>query len=435
MKPDQIFLITAQGWFDLSNGQCRPVEPWSETRGTAMAVVDFADSQTGVQPSQGKAEYASALIEKSVRDEGSVEGPLQVFVHAQEKLADSTQTFYTAVPLDQWQEIEAWSGRQEDHCLVVPVAALLDSNTLPEHVQVLRVGGQLHAFTRDEGRMLYANAMALGQDEHDLQAQLRNLISQLKAAGWKGNAIGFRWGCALTDSLDRERTLLGLGDKSQGGDLNARLLPHESLRNTAGNTVSSALPSLLENIKTQALAASTPARLAWLSERYVVPLAATIGVVALGLAGFAMLSQQSISSERQAAQSLQGEIEQLRERANRAASLNANASLDNQPVEFARQLGYAAIYDPVRMLGSVRQAAGRSIRIQRLQLFKANHLSKPQFRVDGVVAGGSNQELSRFLGALRSHGWSAESIAPNDSSIGAFAYILQPLPANGQQGS
>ncbi len=91
-----------------------------------------------------------------------------------------------------------------------------------------------------------------------------------------------------------------------------------------------------------------------------------------------------------------------------------------------RQLGFAAVHDPIQMLATVRQAARPGVRVQRVQLIKTDSQAKPRFRVDGVVDGPANQELRRFLAELLAQGWQAESVSPNDGSSGAFAYLLKP---------
>lgn len=425
MKPQQIILIGSQGWFDLVDGQCVERKPWADVNGPALVVVDFPDSQTGVQASPGKPEYAAAQIEKSVRAEGSIEGPLHVIVHRQVTHEKSCLTLYTAISLEQWQEYQSWAKRQSDHCLLVPVAGLLGAQPADEHVHVLRMGSQLHALYAHGNRLHYASAATLGRDAGSRQAQMRTMLSLLRANGWDGVAKGFRWGCALTDDLDAERQLLGLGDQTQGGTMNARLLPHESFKQ-AGQALMSALPDMLTGLPSKAMAAPLPARLAWLSEKYVLPLAAMLAVIAIGLGGFALLAERMIRDEQQVLAGMQGESTALRDRVTQANRLQASG-MNDETVNFARQLGYAAMFDPVRMLGNVRRAAGPAIRIQRLQLTRTTQRSEPQFRIDGVVSNGSNEELSRFLGELRGQGWKAESATPSDSSIGAFAYILQPI--------
>lgn len=427
MKAEQILLVTSQGWSCLAQGELRPVAPWPDLKGSAIVVVDFTDAQVGVQSSKGKAEYAAAQIEKAVREEGAVEGPLKVFVHKQVRHTDSSQSLYTAVALEDWQQFETWSSRQPDHCLVVPVVALLAAAGVGDKIRMLRIGQNLHAYAESDNRLHFATAAALGSDATDFVAPVRTVLAQLRASGWKAsNEV--RWGAALADDLTAEQDLL-----TQLGALGAtegKLLAHESYRAGTGKAAS-ALPGLLDALDARSLTASFLQRMAWLSERYVMPLMALVAVVTLGLGAFSLYAEQLIARERQSIDSLQGEIGQLRARVEKVTAAQA-ASVEGGDLAFARQLGFAATHDPIRMLTTVRRAAGSTVRVQRVQLAKIDQSNKARFRVDGVVANGSSAELSRFLGELRVQGWQAESTTPADGTAGAFAYFLRPVAPGGK---
>lgn len=427
MKPEQILLVSQQGWFRFAAGEMREIAPWPELTGAAVVVIDFADSQVGIQSTKGKPEYAAAQIEKVVRAEGAVEGPIQVFVHKQMRHADSCQTLYTAVALDDWQRHQDWAQRQRDHCMVVPLVAMLTTGSgKDEPLRMVRTGQQIHAYGESDNKMHYATAAAIGTDATDYLAPVRTMMAQLRASGWR-SAAGVRWGAVRTDDAGTEQTLLAR--LAELGGLEARLLPHESFR-TEGGKAASVLPGLLASMPVRGFVASGLQRLAWLSEGYVMPLAAMVAVVALGLGGLAVYAEQSAVQERQAVRALNDEMEPLRTRV-AAATAAGGTGVESADLAFARQLGFAATHDPVRMLTTVRQAAGTGVRIQRVQLAKADQASKARFRIDGVVANGSSVELSRFLGALRAQGWEAESTTPNDGSVGAFAYHLRRVASGG----
>ena len=423
MKPDQIILVCAQGWFQLAQGQCRELQPWADVKGPALVVVEFAQSQIGVQACKGKAEYAAAIIEKAVRAEGAVDGPLQVFVHRQIRHTDSSVVLYTAIPLELWQQFQTWSQQQPDHCLIVPLAGLFQGPAADEQLQVLHLGSQLHAFSAAGGKMHYAGATAIGSEPADLHAPLRTVVMQLKASGWTGAPKGVCWGGVLSDDLDVERGLLGR--LAEAGLNDVRLMPHESFLNGEA-TCASVLPNLLDAMDSNAIQAPWLGRMAWLSERYVVPLAALIAVMTVGLGAFAFFSNHLITQEQTTLQALQDETEQLRQRVSRVGQASASA-LDPEAASFVRQLGFAAVHDPIQMLATVRQAARPGVRVQRVQLVRTDSQAKPRFRVDGVVDGPANRELRRFLAELQTQGWQAESVSPNDGSPGAFAYLLKPV--------
>lgn len=424
MNPDQIILASPQGWFQLKEGSCLPIQPWSGLDGSALVVVDFEQSQSGVQACKGKAEYAASLIEKTVRTEGLVEGPLQVFIHRQIRHTDSTLALYTAVPLDAWQQLQTWAEGQRDHCLIVPLASLLPAMATEGRVHVLRSGTQLHAYSESEGKMHYAGATALGTDVADMQAPLRALMAQLRASAGGEAGQGVLWSSTLTDDLAAEQALASRLAELSSQEV--RLVPHVTLRGESTDRKSSALPHLIGAAGQKAVQASGLAKLAWMSESYVLPLAAMIAVVAVGLGGFAVFSHQLAQQETQVATSMQGEMAGLRQRASLVSQAAPAPELEPS-LALTRQLGHAAIYDPIQMLHTIRRAAGAAVRVQNVQLVKADATHKARFRVDGVVIDGRNEELSRFLSELKLEGWQAEPANPGDGSVGAFAYHLKPV--------
>ena len=424
MNPDQIILVSPQGWFQLKEGNCLPFLAWSGLKGSALVVVDFEQSQSGVQACKGKAEYAAALIEKNVRTEGLVEGPLQVFIHKQIRHTDSTLALYTAVPLDTWQQLQAWAEGQRDHCLIVPLTGLLPAMATEGRVHVLRSGTQLHAYSESEGKMHYAGATALGTDVADMQAPLRALMAQLRASAGGEAGKGVLWSSTLTDDVAAEQALAGRLAEMSSQEV--KLVPHDTLRGETTDRKSSALPHLIGAAGQKAVQSSGLAKLAWMSESYVLPLAAMIAVVAVGLGGFAFSSHQLAQQETQVAASMQGEMEGLRQRATLVNQAAPPTELDAS-MALTRQLGHAAIYDPIQMLNTIRRAAGTAVRVQNVQLVKADATTKARFRVDGVVIDGRNEELSRFLSELKLEGWQAEPANPGDGSVGAFAYHLKPV--------
>jgi hypothetical protein len=425
MKTDQIVLVSNQGWFRFFEVQSQSIKPWSDIQGPALVVVDFYESQVGIQACKGKADYAAAQIEKQVRSEGSIEGPLHVFVHRQVRHAESSLALYTAVSLEFWQGFQTWSNRQADHCLVMPLAALLSRGVTEDQLLVLRVGSQLHGFSAYNNKMFYAGATALGNETSDLFAPLKTLLNQLRASGWKGSSKSVRWASVFSDDLDDDRALLER--LATAGLVEAKLLEHESLRSETSPRSGTALPQLLEQTSASSLHAPLMPRLAWLSEAYVLPVAAMITVVSIGLGALAFFTQKAVDSQVQAAQAVAGEVQTLRQRVAAATPSENSPKMAPAAVEFVKQLGFAAVNDPVRMLSTVRRAAGASVRVQRLQLSRKDQSAPPHFRVDGVVIDGSNEGLRRFLSELRMQGWQADSVQPNDSAPGAFAYALEPV--------
>lgn len=133
MKPEQILIISGGHWHLLRDGNTVDIEPWSVVTSPTVVFFSLEKSQTGLLSSKGKANYAGALIEKEIRSSGAIDGSVKVFVHMARGQGESVQALYTAVSLDAWQELQNWSGRQNDHCILIPAASLLctDSKNAP----------------------------------------------------------------------------------------------------------------------------------------------------------------------------------------------------------------------------------------------------------------------------------------------------------------
>lgn len=423
MKADQIIFISQQGWTRLAGGQASAMEPWSDIKGSALVVFDLAESELGIRTAKGQAEFAAAQIEKSLRLGGTLDGPLKVLIHRQIRYADGSQALYTALPLEVWQQLQTWCHRQPDHCLAVPVGGLLAGKKGVEHAKILRVGSQFHAFAATKSDMYYASSAALGSEAVNFAAPVRTLFEQLKSAGWAGSAKAVGWGALLCEDVSLERSTAATLLKNQGSQ--ADFLSHEMFVQTDSAKIFSVLSGELGAAEVKVIEAPWLSKMAWLSEVNMMPLTAMVAAMALGLGAYTLFAQYNSALEAKVAQTLKTEVETLRQRVavvNQVGVVGPESEAD----AFLRQIGFSASHNPVDMLAIVRLAAGSQVRIQRLQLVKPDQLAKPQFRVDGVVADGSNATLSRFLGELKAQGWQPEAMSPSDSSVGAFAYLLKP---------
>lgn len=423
MKSSQVLFVSPQGWMQFNDGRGIALKPYPRLDAPTVVVVDFEQSQSGVQATKGKAVHAAAQIEKSVRTEGQLEGPLQVFVHQQVRHVDSALSFYTAVPLDSWQMLQSWAKGQRDHCLLVPVGGLLVGATLDRHVHIFRSGMHLRAYSQLGGKLHYAEATGLGESESDMQMLLRALVSQLQSSMGSDAIDGFLWSSAFSADAGSDQALASMLAEVSGKSV--KLLPHESLRCEQVGRGFTALPHLISAAGQGAAQAPTLSRLAWLSEAYVLPLSMVVGVSALGLAGFAFMAHKQADTEMLADTAARSEMEVLHQRAV-AANQVLSTDASTPATSLVRDLGRAAIYDPVHLLATVRVAAGPSLRIKGLQLVKADNENPARFRIQGVVEDGRNDELSRFLSELGQEGWLFTPTNPADGSLGAFAYDLTP---------
>lgn len=423
MKSSQVLFVSAQGWMQFNDGRGIASKAYPRLEAPSVVVVDFEQCQSGVLATKGKASHAAAQIEKLVRTEGQLEGPLKVFVHRQVRHVDSALSFYTAVPLDSWQTLQSWAKEQKDHCLLVPVAGLLAGAASGRYAHVLRSGLHLRAYIELGGKLHFVEASGLGESEADMQSSLRALVSQMLTSVGQDVIDGFYWSSAFSSDAASDQSLASMLVEISGK--NVKLMPHESLRGEQVGRGSTALPHLISAAGLGATQSSTLSRLAWLSESYVLPLSVVVGVCALGLAGFAFLAHKQAEAQASADTAVRSEAESLRQRAVLASQV-PQTDASSPAISLVKDLGHAAIYDPVRLLATLRGAAGSELRIKGLQFVKADSEHPARFRVEGVVADGRNDELSRFLSELGQEGWLFTPTNPSDGALGAFAYHLSP---------
>lgn len=426
MRTEQIIFVSAAGWQRFTGDGCIEQLPaWPKLQEAALVVLDLPEAVVGLQSCKGKAQFAAAQIEKTLRDQGAIDGESQVLLHRQLTRGDMTQVFYTAVASSVWQEYRAWADQQKDHCLLIALAALLPIQARAADAVVLRSGPHLLGYAERDGQLLFASAMAFGEQPDDFTVPAASLIAQLQPNPLKeSQPWRLCWAAVWALSEQSEQRLvnaLGLAETTQ-----VRLLAQRSYVDAAGQVEKvSALPTLLHGLPMQAIAAPALARLAWLTDRSLPWLTAAILALAVVFGGGAGWLQSQLHAQTRNLDELQLQVQVLRSQISSAQSMEAPLSNNEERLQLARHIGYAVRYNPMEMLNVIQEIAGDTIRIQRLQLTRENASNPARFRVDGVVEQGSSERLSQFLAALQARGWQAKAEAPFDGSIGAFAYYLQ----------
>ncbi len=422
MSIDNILLVTRDGWRQLSGGAVSDVAPWPVLDAPAIVVTDFEEAPMGsYRFDGGKPAYAAALVEKRARAEGLTDGAAHVVVHRVVSVRGGLQTFHTVVPLEFWQRMLQWSAQQHDHCIVLPLGALLAAGVGPGRARMLRAGRTLHFFGESKAGLHYQSTNAMGRGTDDLQAAVRVLSGQSRAGIANGITHPVEWGSlwAAMAGEDAQTALqwTALSD-----------IPAEPLPAAAAGAGASVLPALVRRAGVRAAVNPPVARMAWWSERLVAGVATLTGVLAVGLAGLGMVVQGEAQATRANAAETRREAAALEARI--AAVNKAEAPQDFAPVaDMARKLGDGARYDPVAMLALLRDSAAPGTRILRVRFDSgASGSVAPGFQVDGVADSGGVGAIGRLLTSLRAAGWTAQPVNALDAAPGAFSYRLTAVP-------
>lgn len=420
MTPDKLLLITRDGWYSLADGYLSQIPAWSKVDGSVLLVTDFDEAPVGVLRFEGKPAYAAAMVEKHVRDEGLTDGATHIVLHRTVSVPDGCLALYTAVPLELWQRLQQWTRQQTDHCLLVTMASLLVAGLKPGEARVLRAGNLLHLVGFGDAGVFYASAVGYGSE--DFQGATRILAAQSRVELGRDIKGPVQWACALGGDMATENTYAEAFAAATG--IACVILTHAPLITGRKAQVVSALPALCARLTFRSIEGPLLARLAWLSEGAIAPLAGATAIVGLALLGLGMLVQNQSGVEDRLGKQLLGQVGVLEGRIAAANLVDAPASF--APVaEFARQLGDGATYDPVAMLKLMRQAAGNTIRIQRIKLESgANANTKRTYRIDGVSEKGGLDAVKNLLAQTQRAGWRADPLEPAEQAAGAFSYRL-----------
>lgn len=425
MSTDNLLLVTRDGWRHLSGGSWADVAPWPTLSQPTLVVTDFEDAALGsYRFDGGRRAYAAALVEKRARTEGLTDGAAHVILHRVQAQSGGLQTFHSVVPLELWQRTQQWAAQQRDHCIVLPLGGLLAAGVGVGDARVLRAGRALHCFGQTKAGLHYHSVNAMGRTGDDLLSAVRALAGLARADIAKGIVHPVEFGSLWAVDPALETELVTHWSAQTGGG--AAALPVEP----AGTAVT-ALPGLVERAGVGAAVNPPLARMAWWSERLVPGVATAVGVLALALGGFGLYVKGQARAEHDSAADGRREATALEARI--AATNVAEIPQTFAPVaQLARTLGDGARYDPVAMLGLLRDVAGPGVRIQRLRLdppaVGASGLGERSFQVDGVAEAGSVGAISRLLAALRDAGWTAQPVNAADAAAGAFSYRLTATP-------
>ncbi len=474
MKPDQILIVTKTSWLLIKNDHCSEILPWSALQGSTVVYFDFANAQSGVLSFRGKATYATAMVEKEVRTTGIVEGELKVFIHQTKSHVDSVEAFYTAVMLNSWQELQSWATRQVDHCLLVPLTSLLirrnrssqsiiagssdtvmdsrqgasepestfysegkrsdstnsrlgadgqksKSNSKTSAVSAFLLEKQIFIYSEYDDSLHFAQVTMLGEGSGDIGVISRSLGDQLPVQSWINKNERIEWMVIRSTDLDSElATAHAVGNALH---LKVQVIKPRQYHLDTKDSLSSSLYQLTRQFFVRNFSVPGLSKLAWLSESFVMPIAAVTAVACLVVGGIGVYVKTKVSDQALSNIQAKANAETLTQRANAVAGLGVSI-VEDPELSFAAQLSNAALFDPARMLTLLRASAGEQIRIQRVQFVKSAGVST--YRVEGTVSAGANQELAQFLAGLRTQGWDAQVVQSTSANIGSFSYILRP---------
>jgi len=434
MKSDMM-LVDGDQWrlFNLQ-AQCDVVKPFPRLESPARLLVHFGDAFTGLLRFEGQTKFARALIERQVRREGWIEGPSHIVIHRLFKTSGGGQAFYTAIPLDTWQQLLDWVRRQRDHCLVYPTGALLADVNMNQG-RILRLGRRLLMFARDKHGLVFEDVYSATTGMDDLQLAAQTLganIAELDRQADRQNRHRYEWLTAAEEDDDAIDTAI-MDTLQQAGDVKIdRVMPRRfrTRQDSSGQdslnqgALSSALPLALNRLGARESSNTGVEKVAWWSESMAPAVMTTIGVLAIGIGVAGTFAHQLAKGEWAQSETLMSDVRDKRTTIQQVQFDDYSNDL-TELANFATRLNQGAPYTPTQVLDSVRSAAVRGLTIYRVHL-ESSRRSGYQLRVDGVSDGANSDAVRIFLSTLRGHGWRPVPLEPSASEPGSFSYRLEP---------
>ena len=419
-KTSNLIFVTRDGWQSLADGVVSDVPAWLKLNQPSVVITDFEEASIGCYRFDGgKAAYALPMIEKRARTEGLTDGAAHVIAHRVLSLHGGFQSFHSIVALDYWQRVQQWATEQKQHCLLVPLGALLCTRVSARQARVLCMGRTLHCFGQNDAGLFHATANAIGQGPEEMLAAVRVLTFSCAKELSLGVEGPVNW-VALLNRPELDQAMVAQWNET------APVLAQMAGSHQAGNSRSPAGPDLtglLKHLEFNAAVNPLLDRAAWWSERYVHGVAGGAALVAAALLAVGLWAQAQSQVQRASANRAGNELALLESRIQAASQLKPPESFT--PIsDFVGRLGQGQRYNPIPVLATLKRAAGADMRIQRLRLESSPVDRQNTFRVDGVVGAAGTAAVSRFVSELRFAGWTVSALEPADTVPGAFSYRL-----------
>lgn len=421
MSTEHIYRVTNAGWLHCHGHQVEDVPAWPRLTHTALVVLDLDDVFTDVWRFEGKADYASALVEKRVRTQGLVEGAAHIVVHRLVKMPGGFQVYFTAISLELWQRCTQWAQEQADHCLVMTAGGLLCHGVSSGHARLMLSQRRLMSFAQTEEGMVFGSTQALGSGISAMASAAQVLTANQGALLARLGAEAVEWGTMWTTNPADIDTCHAAVRNVLGGA--PGVMPTTELA-MGGERVHTVLPQLARDAAGRHALNPLVERVAWRAERWVASITAVTALVGVVLVTVGVLVGQAADQQREDGQSQRGELAALQQRIQAVSTVEAPQKL--LPVaEFSRALDEGARHDPVAFLALLKSSAGKDIRIQRVRLETATGVNKGRaFRVDGVMAAGASASVTRWVSQMIAAGWTLKAVDPTYTGPGAFSYEL-----------
>ncbi|MFZ6818305.1 hypothetical protein [Undibacterium sp. Ji22W] len=421
-------LLALQGsWLRCRDGVWTETSAFPRMSSNTNILGDFENAPFGVMPVDTRPDFAAAVIEKSLRSEGLVDGEVHMLPHRIFAVGGGSRVLYTAVPLAIWQNTFAWLGAQTEIHLLFSVETGMQALAQKHDAVICRIGRQFRLLVSNTTTLVSISVNAYSDDVDDIETALNNLCDQARAQWSRNDKMHVLWLDLLAPGKSVETTQIEHVAKRLG--VRVEVAPTVVVSDKEEKSLHSAAETMLAELNWRNALNPRIDRVASASDRFGIPIAAltaVCGASLLAVSGFwSLQTAQSGDREREIAQ----EIAKIDAQNGRYA-MSPNAILEPyaQTTEFLDKLDAAVNSpDPLELLTDLRRSAERKVRIMRVRLIPAD----ASFRVEGVPYndGSSAHSLSGFLAEMQSLGYQLKSEDPGTQGqqTGFFSYSVMKI--------
>lgn len=423
-----VILVSANEWLRLGHdGRAARVDPYPRLQRPTRVIIADENVQLGSLRFEGKTQFAHAIIERRLRQEGWSEGPNHVVIHHLEKNSQGGQAFYSAITLEAWQKLLQWVRREDDHCLIYPLGALL-ANVRRGRGRVLRLGRRFTMFYRVGHGFSFEDVYAAGRDADDMRLAVdtlgANVGSFLASAGVNaGLDVDWLAAPASPQAPAGESEFTAQLQQDVAG-VSVHAVPARHFSDDTGEELVTSLPQGVKALGAMASANPTPDRLGWWSEAMAPAVIALIVALALGLGAAGFYAHNLATDKWTNATALMRQVDDQNEQI-RQANFQDHSGEVAELAAFAERLNRGTRFAPTHVLKTLRSAIGEGVFIHRVYL-ESGRTGEYRLRVDGA-ARSDDDAMRKFLATLRSAGWQVAPLEPASNGPGSFSYRLEPV--------
>ncbi len=273
-------------WWLLNENRLSAIEPEQNFSKTHFIISDFNNAIHGLETISGPVEHAKALVEKQLRDAGLLDGPGKILIHDTRKIGDAISVVFTAVPTELYADYFEKIVTQKDHCLVIPLMAVLTKYCLSikekNFVFVFHYEKQFDLIIVINGHIkVITRLTSYSESKADIKSTLSTLTTEISHYTDKHNApiISLYWASFKCSQADLDFYQQNLSDST---GLDIKMLSHQD-RQIEHEKIKSSLPIISEHISENDAANSFKSQFLYKSEK-ILPLVAVIFFVLISLA-------------------------------------------------------------------------------------------------------------------------------------------------------